>query len=898
MELNNHMENFLGKIKEVIKCLQAKRVLLLFMVSLCVTGALHGYNMFQYPYFESDEGTYLSQAFSVKETGNLAPYVYWYDHPPFGWITIAAWVDVLNGDWNFFGSSLNTGRALMLLLHLTQVSLIFFIVYRVTSAPWLALLATLIFSVSPLAVYFQRRILLDNLQTTWVLLSVAILFVRNIKLRHVLMSAVFYGLAVMTKITAVMFGPAFLYLLLVAKWNIHKGFRTIGWLLTSGSIVSTWLIYAAIKTELIPSPTGDRVSLLGSLQYQASRGTEKNFWQEGSSFMENIDSWLALDATYVYIIGLGLIVALALAIFSKKYRFFGLATLLYFIFLIRGGVVIGFYVLPLLPFVAMSLVFGLEVIDSHLKEKFNKFTYALPVLFVLLLVVLHNHYEHKVSKYLLVDETSNQMEAIRWVKQNLPEDTTIMVDIYGMTELLDPTYVNNKVFSNADWYFKVAKDPAIRFTKYRDDWRNFDYVLISHEMLYQSSINELPLVTDIIKNSQPVMKWDKQSTAFVDIQNFISTNGDWAALYSVNNNTKTQLLYSWNYYRDTFIQSYGQVVDPDTGVTTSEGQSYAMLRAALMNDEDAFKGIWLWTQHQLQHRLEDDLISWQWKDGKQLDSANATDADLDIALALIFASKTFDNVSYLADAKKLLDAIWTQTVVLVNGTYYLLPSEKTLATRGDGYLLNPSYFSPAHYRVFAEVDTKRGAEWLKLANDSYETLNRLRTFNENSVGMPPNWALINKNSGRFDSAAPYVAQGNADEFGYDAFRTFWRVALDVSWYDSVEGSEYLRQTGDFFEQEWKDYRKFSDIYYLNGARYRNNQSLSVSAGILSAINVSADSQTSSDVYNTLFADKIIMDEDNEYAYWDGAENYYDSNWTWFGLALFNDNLPNIWALYK
>ncbi len=258
----------------------------------------------------------------------------------------------------------------------------------------------------------------------------------------------------------------------------------------------------------------------------------------------------------------------------------------------------------------------------------------------------------------------------------------------------------------------------------------------------------------------------------------------------------------------------------------------------------------------------------------------------------------FDAPEYLLDAQKLIDAIWNETVVTINGTYYLLPSEKTIAERGDNYLLNPSYFSPAHYRIFAEVDTKRAEQWLKLADDSYRTLNRLRSFNSDSAGMPPNWALINKSSGVLSSAAPYIAQSGADQFGYDAFRTFWRVALDVSWYDTALGSEYLTKTGAVFEREWANYRSFTDVYYLNGARMQNNQNLSVAAGILSAVNVSADSKTSSDIYNTLFANKIVIEEAKEYAYWENSDNYYDSNWIWFGLALFNDNLPNLWDLYK
>ncbi len=867
---------------------------IIFAVVVLSVALLHGHNMFYYPYFESDEGTYMAQAFSARENAELTPYVYWYDHPPFGWFILASWVSLLGGDWDAFGNSLYTGRVLMLLLHLVQVSIIFYLVRKLTGSPWYAVMAIMLYSVSPLASYFQRRILLDNIQTTFVLLSVVLLYLPQVKLRHVLMSGAFYGCAVVTKITAVMFGPAFLLLLLTAKWSVHKGFRTVGWLLTSGSIVSLWLIFALIKTELFPSP--DRVSLLGSLQYQASRGTGAHFWEATSSFRDNIVHWLILDSTYVYIGAFGLCAALIIATFKRQYRFFGLAALFYFMFLIRGGVVIGFYILPMLPFIAMSIAFLAHTVKTDILDRFRVPHIVSPVLLVVFLVGFTVHYAPKAYKYLTVDETSNQIAALAWVKENVPEDAKIITDIYGLTELRNPDYVNNKVFDNADWYFKVAMDPSIRYTKYRDDWRNFDYVMITHEMLYQAEIGTLPVVYDAIRNSVPVIKWDKNSTSFTDIQNFITTNGDWVALHRINNNTRTQLLYAWNHYKENFIVSYGQVIDPQTDITTSEGQSYALLQAVQMNDRDTFNGVWLWTQHHMQHRVGDALLSWRWEDGHQTDSANATDADLDIALALIFASQQFDNPQYLEEARKIIADIWEATVVPINGTYYLLPMEKTLAAREGGYLLNPSYFSPAHYRIFAQVDTERAQEWSALAADTYEILNRLQV--RGGAGLPPNWVFVNGGTGALSSASGYITQGGADYFGYDAFRTFWRVGLDAAWYDTPESIAYLTRTSSQFEREWRERGSFGDVYLTSGGRISNNPNLAVSAGILAALNISSDAQVSADVYNTLFVDQLVVTEETEQAYWGDPDNYYAANWTWFGMALFNDNFPNIWNLYQ
>ena len=81
-----------------------------------LTGALtHGYNLFNYPLYVTDEGIYIQQAWSVLREARLSPYTYFYDHAPAGWLVIAAWVAILPSQFQTFGSAIDTGRALMLL---------------------------------------------------------------------------------------------------------------------------------------------------------------------------------------------------------------------------------------------------------------------------------------------------------------------------------------------------------------------------------------------------------------------------------------------------------------------------------------------------------------------------------------------------------------------------------------------------------------------------------------------------------------------------------------------------------------------------------------------------------------------------------------------------------------
>src|SRR3954465_9737148 len=63
---------------------------LLLVAGLVVIGVAHALNLAGWPRYFDDEGTYYSQAWAVEHLGSLAPYTYWYDHPPAGWLQMAA----------------------------------------------------------------------------------------------------------------------------------------------------------------------------------------------------------------------------------------------------------------------------------------------------------------------------------------------------------------------------------------------------------------------------------------------------------------------------------------------------------------------------------------------------------------------------------------------------------------------------------------------------------------------------------------------------------------------------------------------------------------------------------------------------------------------------------------
>ncbi len=65
----------------------------------------------------------------------------------------------------------------------------------------------------------------------------------------------------------------------------------------------------------------------------------------------------------------------------------------------------------------------------------------------------------------------------------------------------------------------------------------------------------------------------------------------------------------WGTYKKEYI-SNGRAIDRQRGdITTSEGQSYSMLRAVWLDDRSSFDESWEWTKTNLK-RSDDHLFAW------------------------------------------------------------------------------------------------------------------------------------------------------------------------------------------------------------------------------------------------------------------------------------------------
>ena len=236
----------------------------------------------------------------------------------------------------------------------------------------------------------------------------------------------------------------------------------------------------------------------------------------------------------------------------------------------------------------------------------------------------------------------------------------------------------------------------------------------------------------------------------------------------------TLLAGTWNDYKTEYWEKdTGRTLDKQQDdITTSEGQSYTMMRAVWMSDKPTFDKAWAWTQEQLQR--EDKLFSWRWgklDDGTYgvLTNVNgqnaASDADSDIALALLMAASRWQDEKYLVQAKEVIVSMWDNEIVTAGGKQYLA-SNNLEKQSSSPIVMNPSYLAPYAYREFAKVDKEH--DWNAIVDSSYDLLDRSADANldkSKTAGLIPDWVLMDRKTGEL--SAPTVTSLTTN-YGYDA----------------------------------------------------------------------------------------------------------------------------------
>lgn len=468
------------------------------------------------PGYSEDGGTYTAQAFSVLQ-GNLAPYTYWYDHPPLGWIQLGAlaWIPYVLGfgDGTYIGAT----RYVITVYFVATALLVFLIARRLHIRRALAALAVVILILSPLSLILGRQIYLDNIGAPWLLLAFYLVLSPRKALWHHIAAGACFAVAVLSKETLAIFGPALLMALLNRRGWSNRSFSVVGFLVVGGLFLSFYPLMALLRGELLAGP--DHVSLQEALEYQfLSRSGSGYIWEAGSDRAELLNGWLYFDR---YIIAAGIIASLV-CLLRRRTRWIPLAILSFAAPVFIGqGYLPAMYIVGVLPYLILALAgalnAGWDLVEKRAaagsasaRPVFRGAGAAVIAAGVLLMSV-PQWFEQ--DRTLLSGQANNDWRAtLHWVQDNVPRQDTVLTP-YSMWQDL------NTAGWNDPWQMIVTEkaDLDTQFAvEHPGGWRAIDWIVVGP--IVRSNIETLDLntVEEALKHAVPAATFGEWGVYRVD----------------------------------------------------------------------------------------------------------------------------------------------------------------------------------------------------------------------------------------------------------------------------------------------------------------------------------------------------------------------------------------------
>lgn len=477
------------------------------MVICCIATS---YNLMGYPVRFKDEGVYIAQAWAIPNMHALANYTYWYDHPPVGWIQMSIWFELTRGLERWSTDTTIAGREFAVFMRIVACALMFVLARRLGMRRTWASFAVLIFIFSPLAMYYGRLALLDNIAVPWLLASIVFALTPRHRLWAVAGSAACLSVAILTKETTALLAPA----VFLALW---QNFRTASnrrhahlfFIGLTVMLPCLYLVYAVVKSEFIPG-TG-HVSLIEALQWQlSSRMGSGSVFDANSDARHLANGWLALDK-WLPLCG---ILSLVLLLPVKRYWPISLALGIQLLMMLRTGYLPSMYIIALLPFMALLIA----AVGNHAWPQFRLAITAIRESGLLtrkslqlslrcaLVVVLgcgvysyaHMDWHYTLQNQFTADADVSQRETVDWIGANIPHDATIVSEGEFWLDLRNEGFDGDGNI----WVYKVDTDPEA--TENIRSRGGIDYLALSETTLVSESKETLPMVFDAIERSERI----------------------------------------------------------------------------------------------------------------------------------------------------------------------------------------------------------------------------------------------------------------------------------------------------------------------------------------------------------------------------------------------------------
>jgi hypothetical protein len=465
-------------------------------ILLVLTATLRLINLTGSPARLDDEGTYMAQAYAMAEWGELAHYTYWYDHPPAGWLQLAVWT-VLSGP-DFGGNAVAAGRYLMVIVAVITAALLWVLARRIEMSRWAGAVAVAVFALSPLAISLSRTVYLDNLATAWVLGALVLLCSPRYRLSAMFGAATCFGMAVLTKETMLLLLPMFAWLVWTRTAPVTRRYALAVFVAMFGVVVSTYVLMAVLRGELIPGP--GHVSLWDGIRFQLWERTAGGALDDPYSLNRHtVDEWLRLDPALPF---LAVPIALA-ALFVKRLRPFAVGLVILIATIFRPGYLPVPFILSVLPLtallaagtgeVALRYLFGPVVRRSIDLRRLRIPALAAGALIVSMAVSL---WLPAYQGVLESDVDASMRRTQQWIEQNVPKTDRLIVDDAFWLDLVR----DGRDRRNVVWAYKVDTDAQVQGWS-PHGWTDYEWVVSTASL--RANMPPAGVLTDAVAHSRP-----------------------------------------------------------------------------------------------------------------------------------------------------------------------------------------------------------------------------------------------------------------------------------------------------------------------------------------------------------------------------------------------------------
>jgi endo-1,4-beta-D-glucanase Y len=258
----------------------------------------------------------------------------------------------------------------------------------------------------------------------------------------------------------------------------------------------------------------------------------------------------------------------------------------------------------------------------------------------------------------------------------------------------------------------------------------------------------------------------------------------------------------------------------ETGLIYSEGMSYGMMLAVMMDDKETFDKLWKFTTTYMQNPdgAQKDFFAWQLSGQapyQRLDENPAPDGEEYFAMSLFFAHNRWGSTEGIFDYQQqandiLHDMIYTQTEttrLMMHPEYKQVEFVTTIFAES---FTDASYHLPAFYELWALWAQEDNEYWHEVAQVSREFFDKAHH---------PVTGLFSDYSTHDGEPKVTSFNPNSHKSAFDSHRVIGNIAMDYHWFSKSDSlKDIVDKQVNFIESEFDTFGNFIAVYEVDGTR--------------------------------------------------------------------------------